>query len=859
MTRVRGLAVPVVLVLSAALAFGVGLAAWRESSAALIALAATAPILALACALVFAADRSRKLRRGDERYRSVFQRSFDAVYLHDREGKFLDANEATLQLFGYTREELTDLTVYDLLDEAEQRATQTRIANIVEDGYGAPRNLKAKRKDETIVYLVVTASLIENERGEPVVLGIAHDVSERVRAEEVLRGSEEKYRQIYQSAQDIFYRTDARGIISEIGPAVQRWGYTQQELIGTQVLDVYVRPEERSGLLNELMSKGEVSDYEVVLKAEDGHLVNASVGSHLILDENGNVIGVEGVLRDITERKKAEQALREQMHRDPLTGVLNHLAIVAELRRVVGEKGNGGPVAVIMSDIDNLKAINETLGHAAGDRILVEVAKALSNDGALVGRYGSDEFIVILPGGRAEAKRYEKRVVASLSQRLMRETETGARLPVRISLGTAIFPIEASRVEELIELADSAMFASKRQHGQASSTPVSSRGEDSNAVRIVGEIVPFLTAAGDLDEKLRLVAHRLSVTAGYDAVSFSLFEHGSGGSPAVSTFAHLPERLLERWNEEAGRARTAETSIRKLLQAGRPVLMDDPRGNDHLTESEQQMLRKAGLKSALVAPMLWRGDLIGALSVASKTEGALGPRDAQLLGAIATQVTAIVSLETLVEKLRSASGRLSLAHQETVMLLAAAAEAHDRTTGEHLQNVRAITEELALELGYDEESARKIGLAAVLHDMGKIRVPDSVLANTGRLTEAEWELMRHHAVWGEQFLAGRTGFELAASIARSHHERWDGGGYPDGLGGEEIPWPAAIVAVADSFDAITSDRPYRPGRSVAAALQEIQACSGTQFSPKVVDAIMRLHERGKVLSPRRIEVEEQAA
>ena len=91
------------------------------------------------------------------------------------------------------------------------------------------------------------------------------------------------------------------------------------------------------------------------------------------------------------------------------------------------------------------------------------------------------------------------------------------------------------------------------------------------------------------------------------------------------------------------------------------------------------------------------------------------------------------------------------------MLLAAAAEAHDRTTGEHLQNVRVVSERLALELGYDEESARQIGLAAVLHDMGKIRVPDSVLANTGRLSEAEWELMKHHAVWGEQFLAGRDG------------------------------------------------------------------------------------------------------
>ena len=859
MRKVRGLAVPVVLALSASLACGVALAAWRDSRVALIVLAGTAPALALACALAFAADRSLKLRRGDERYRSLFQRSFDAVYLHDLEGKFLDANEATLQLLGYSRNELTKLTVYDFLDESQQRAAQTRMAEIIEAGHGAPRNLTAMRKDGTLVYLVATASLIENERGDTVVLGIAHDVSERVRAEEVLRGSEEKYRQIYESVQDIFYRTDARGIITEIGPAVQRWGYTREELIGTQVLDVYAWPEERSGLLNELMSKGEVTDHEVVLRAKDGHLVNSSVGSHVVRDAAGNIIGVEGVLRDITERKKAEEALRDQMRRDPLTGVLNHLAIVAELRRVVAEKGNGEPIAVMMSDVDSLKAINETFGHTAGDRVLVSVAKALSGDGALIGRYGGDEFIAILYAGRAEAERYEKSVLASLSRVTMQEPRTGAHIPVHISTGTAIYPIEASRVEELIDLADSAMYAAKRQRARTSVKLLSSQDQDAIAARIVGEIVPFLTAAGDLDEKLRLVAHRLSVTGGYDAVSFSLFNHDSSGTPSVSTFAHLPERLLQRWNGEAGLARTSGTSIRKLLRAGRPVIMDDPRRNEHLTDSEQQILRKAGLKSALVAPMLWRSEMIGTLAVASRTEEALGPRDAQLVSAIATQVTAIVSLETLVEKLRSASGRLSQAHQETVMLLAAAAEAHDRTTGEHLQNVRVVSEQLALELGYDEESARQIGLAAVLHDMGKIRVPDSVLANTGRLTEAEWELMKHHAVWGEQFLAGRTGFELAASIARSHHERWDGGGYPDGLGAEEIPAPAAIVSVADSFDAMTSDRPYRPGRSVASALQELVACSGTQFSPNVVEAMVRLHQHRKLPRPRRLAAEDQAA
>ncbi len=139
-----------------------------------------------------------------------------------------------------------------------------------------------------------------------------------------------------------------------------------------------------------------------------------------------------------------------------------------------------------------------------------------------------------------------------------------------------------------------------------------------------------------------------------------------------------------------------------------------------------------------------------------------------------------------------------------------------------------------------------MGLTAVLHDIGKIRVPDSVLSNPGKLTVEEWEVMKQHTAWGHELLAGRPGFELAATIARSHHERWDGGGYPDGLSGEDIPEAATIVAVADSLDAMISDRPYRAGRSVAAAVRELVACSGSQFSPKVVEALVRVRKEKRL-------------
>jgi ribonuclease P protein subunit RPR2 len=281
-----------------------------------------------------------------------------------------------------------------------------------------------------------------------------------------------------------------------------------------------------------------------------------------------------------------------------------------------------------------------------------------------------------------------------------------------------------------------------------------------------------------------------------------------------------------------------------LERTKRPLIVDDLERDERVDEEEREMLREAGLRSSLVAPMIWENTLIGILTVASTRAGAFSVRDAEFVAAVATQVTAIVRMSSLVDRLRTSSEQLRHAHEGTVLMLASAAEAHDAATGQHLQRVRAISEALARELGYEDDAAKALGLAATLHDIGKIRVPDSVLGSAQSLAEAEWVLMKQHTIWGGAFLAGQPGFELASTVARYHHERWDGTGYPDGLSGSAIPEAALITTVADSIDAMTSDRPYRGGRPLGEAVDEIVRCSGTQFSPRVVDALVRLFERG---------------
>jgi PAS domain S-box-containing protein len=187
-----------------------------------------------------------------------------------------------------------------------------------------------------------------------------------------------------------------------------------------------------------------------------------------------------------------------------------------------------------------------------------------------------------------------------------------------------------------------------------------------------------------------------------------------------------------------------------------------------------------------------------------------------------------------------------MAYETVITLLASAAEARDPYTEHHLQRIRGYSEAIATELGLPVEETREIGLASLLHDIGKMRIPDSILMKPGALTDEEWKTMRLHTVWGDELLAGQAWLETARQIARWHHEDWDGGGYPDGLKGSQIPLGATITAVADGFDAMTSDRPYKKAWPPTEAVREIQAQNGKRYSPQVVDAFMRVLERGEI-------------
>jgi hypothetical protein len=244
----------------------------------------------------------------------------------------------------------------------------------------------------------------------------------------------------------------------------------------------------------------------------------------------------------------------------------------------------------------------------------------------------------------------------------------------------------------------------------------------------------------------------------------------------------------------------------------------------------------------------WRGGLVLSLVntvTIGPLAGWLGLPTSETLESTLTRGAFFVAVGTLTGFLfdrsraaldgwRSAAITIAAREREAMVALARGAEAKDMVTADHISRVQTLTEDLAVALGLDHTRASDLGWSAMLHDVGKLHVPDRILQKHGPLSPREWEIMRRHTIWGAEILAQGDGFELARRVARWHHENFDGSGYPDGLRHDAIPLEARIVRVTDAFDAMTNQRVYQRARSIEDALGELDRFAGTEFDPELV-------------------------
>ncbi len=252
------------------------------------------------------------------------------------------------------------------------------------------------------------------------------------------------------------------------------------------------------------------------------------------------------------------------------------------------------------------------------------------------------------------------------------------------------------------------------------------------------------------------------------------------------------------------------------------------------------LLQCEGFNLYGAAPLLAKGQVKGVLEVFLRQPRLLDDEWLDFFQTLAGQIAIAVDNATLFQQLQRSNTDLILAYDETIEGWSRALDLRDRETEGHSQRVTELTLKIARAMGMSEEQRVHVRRGALLHDIGKMGVPDAILLKPGALTDEEWEIMRRHPTLAFQMLLPIQYLRPALDIPYCHHEKWDGTGYPRGLKGEQIPLAARIFAVVDVWDALRSDRPYRPAWSVERTLAFIQEHSGTHFDPRVVEVFMHV-------------------
>jgi len=334
-------------------------------------------------------------------------------------------------------------------------------------------------------------------------------------------------------------------------------------------------------------------------------------------------------------------------------------------------------------------------------------------------------------------------------------------------------------------------------------------------------------------------------------VHLNVFGETLADTPDVATLLARMVPMVERtfdadWGllhllDEDGSARVvgahdgvpemAEVAVRHVLTTAQPVCVPHPQGQASPLDGE---LAARGARGSLVAvPLVTAGKVTGALVVGVRARREFSQLDTSVLSTIAAQIAVAAENAATYRKLEDS-------YLATVAALASAMEANDEYTADHAETIARMAVEVGERLDLDEPTLRQLHYAGLLHDIGKIGVPDPVLHKDGALEPGEAATMAKHTVIGERIVAQAEYLRPVAPLVRAAHERWDGHGYPDGLAGENIPLASRIVFVCDAFHAMTSDRPYRRAMSAAQALEELRAQAGRQFDPRVVDAFARV-------------------
>lgn len=764
----------------------------------------------------------------------------------DAAGAVLKMNEVMLNALGYSSGEVAGK---DYLNTFVPPAERDMLAALFETLV----QLREPTVNENHIIAKDGSLLLVEWHGKPFLkpdgrldyfYGVGIDITERRKAELALRENENKYRAAFEGGHDAITIFSEKGVFLDCNErALELYGLeSKKELLSCRPAefspqlqpDGQVSAELSRAYIDEAISKQKFVSFEWVHKRKNGETFPAEV--ILSTYPLGDETVVQANIRDITERKQAERDISAR------NAELTTLYTLSTHMRAAGSTAELLPI------------------------ILSEAERLLQTDGAAVLLLNSDqqdEYIVAAGNGCWENCVGQSFVMGKDDPcRSVKQTRKpyvcsewpedlhALNMEERIQLGPALFvplqseealigmlmvargraqvirPFSPAEVHLLTAVGEMGGNALRRQQLHESARQ---RMEQLQALRNIDTaITGNLDLRATLETTLREVAKMLKVDGAaimcLNRDNRTLYYAAWQGFHTVN-----PGQILLKEGEGFG-GRTA------LLR--RSTCLPDLRKSGH-DSIQGPCLAAEGFLAYYAVPLIARNQLQGVLEIFHRKP--LNPNNEwfKFAETLAGQAAIAIDSNRLFEDLERTNLELTLAYDATIEGWAHALDLRDEETEGHSQRVTEMTVMLAHALGVPEEKLLHIRRGALLHDIGKMGVPDSILLKPGKLNDGEWEVMRRHPHYAYEMLSNIDYLRPALNIPYFHHEKWDGDGYPARLEGEAIPLEARIFTVVDVYDALTSDRPYRAAWSTAKALSYIDAAKGSQFDPQVVELFLK--------------------
>ncbi len=636
--------------------------------------------------------------------------------------------------------------------------------------------------------------------------GVLLDLARHQPREDHLRRSEEAYRTLFERALIGIYQTSLEGHYLRANAALaQIYGCDSPEaLLARQISagrTLYVDPQRRAEFQRRLEREETVADWESQIRRRDGTLLWITENARAVRDAGGALLYYEGTVQDISARRRTEKALRESEE---------------QLRMIFDAAG----VGIVRMDLNG--RLSQT--NPAFQKMLDYSADALQGLAMARLTHPDDSPANLqlqwdLQEGRCDGYQVEKRYCRSDGSPVWADLTLSL---VRDSAGCPQFSIAV--VEDITARRDAQeKILALNQHLE----------QRVRHIAALHQIDLAIMSSPDMDATLSLVLEQVRAQLGVDAAAVLTCD------PQTEDLIYAAASGLERSVLDlppqavgvgpAGRAARQRSAVELSDLTWTPEVFA---GNP--------LLASESFASYWAMPLIAKGTLKGILEVFHRRPLLPDTGWRERLDILAGQAAIALDSATMFQDIQRSNQELIEAYEATIEGWGRALDLRDQETEGHSRRVTDLAERLARALGLDEAALVPIRRGALLHDIGKMGVPDRILLKTDNLTPTEWRVMRRHPQDAYDMLAPIAFLRPALDIPYCHHEKWDGSGYPQGLRGDEIPLAARLFAIVDVWDALRSDRPYRPAWPEARVLDHVHSLAGTHFDPHIVSVFLDL-------------------